>query len=166
MLLLFDHICQKWQQCYYTLGARSYCIPGIELADSLARKGSVTPFVVLEPAIGISKDCIKTTVFKILREQQYQEWLDSSGHRQAKEHNSGCSSKRAKELIGLRRNSQRNMVELLTGYCRFNGHLSIIKVVIDPLCMACKYEEETASHGLCSCEAYAAYRFESELTFD
>lgn len=55
-------------------------ILGNELADSLARKGLFTPFIRPKLAIGISKDCkLRTTVFKILRGQHYEEWLDSNG---------------------------------------------------------------------------------------
>lgn len=50
-------------------------ILGNELTDSLVRKGSVTQFIGLKSTIDISKDCIRITAFRILREQQYQEWL-------------------------------------------------------------------------------------------
>lgn len=51
------------------------------------------------------------------------------------------------------------MMELLTGHCRPNGHLRIMKAVNDPLCRSCNNEEETTLHALCSSEVYAKYRF-------
>ena len=67
-------------------------IQGNEVADKLARIGSSTPFTGPEPAIGISSNLIRNTVFDIFRKKQYLNWLSSKGQRQAKELNQGCPS--------------------------------------------------------------------------
>ena len=135
-------------------------VHGNEVADELARNGSSVPFVGPEPAIGISSNLIRNTVFDLFRDKQYLNWLNSKGQRQAKELNQGCPSARHKELLKLNRNGVRKVVGLLTGHCPLRRHLTIMGVKNDPICRGCYGSEETAVHVLCECEAYSAYRFE------
>ena len=135
-------------------------IPGNEMADELARNGSNTPFVGPEPAVGVSAELIRSTIYGIFRKLQCKNWRDIKGQRQAKELNRGCPSARHKELFRLNKTGIRRVVGLLTGHCTLKRHLSIMGVIKDPVCRGCGYNDETATHILCECEAFSAHRFE------
>ena len=74
-------------------------IQGNEAADELAKNGSTIPFAGPEPAIEISSNLIRNTVFDIFRKKQYLNWFSCKGQRQAKELNQGYPNARQKELF-------------------------------------------------------------------
>jgi len=45
------------------------------------------------------------------------------------------------------------------GVTALNRHLSVMKIQIDPLCPACREEEETSYHLLAKCCAYTVSRY-------
>ena len=95
---LFCQLCES--NCvalYWVLGHSS--IQENEVADQLAGNGSSIQFIGPEPAIGISSNLIRSTVFDIFRRKQYLNWLSNKGQRQAKELNQSCLSARNKEYF-------------------------------------------------------------------
>ena len=54
-------------------------IRGNEAVDELTRNASYILFAGLEPAVGISSNIIRNTVFDIFRKKQYLYWLNIKG---------------------------------------------------------------------------------------
>jgi len=52
------------------------------------------------------------------------------------------------------------LCSILTGHCKLNKHLTVMKLSNDPICPACLEEEETASHVMLECPAFASLRGE------
>ena len=63
--------------------------------------------------------------------------------------------KRTLFLLGLSRERLRNMIELLTGHCRFGRHASRLGLSHNDYCRICHdiEEEESITHLLCGCPA-------------
>ncbi|PNF22726.1 hypothetical protein B7P43_G07139 [Cryptotermes secundus] len=133
-------------------------IAGNEIADRLAKIGAQHPFTGPEPACGISIGVATKAIRDWTNMNHKKCWRSLTGLRQAKGLIGGPSTERAKELLKLNRNQLRWVVELLTGYCHFKGHLFKLGLSDSPTCERCQEENETATHILYECEALAYLR--------
>jgi hypothetical protein len=134
-------------------------IRGNEVADELAREGSVHHFVGQEPALGVSRQSIKKKIQCWLDKQHMALWQGLAGtQRQARELISGPCIAAKTRLLSFNRTQSKVVIGLLTGHNTFRRHLHIMGLSDSPLCRKCGAEEETSAHVLCECEALATLR--------
>jgi hypothetical protein len=69
------------------------------------------------------------------------------------------SAKRTKDLLKLKRDQLRWVVEFFAGHCNLKGHNFKLGLTDDHICERCLEEDESATHILCDCEAVAHIRF-------
>lgn len=159
-----------WECCerLNELGSRNevslYWVPGHrdifgnDAADSLARKGSATPFNGPEPFCGINIRIALDAISKSCHEEWRQQWLTSRNCRQAKRLLGPPDAKRSIALLSLPRNQLRVMTAMLTGHCKLRRHLTIMGLGDDRRCRFCKSSDETPEHLITSCVAITANR--------
>jgi len=134
-------------------------VRGNEIADELARKGSTNHFVGPEPAVGVSRQCIRRKIQCWLDRQHLVRWRGLVGTiRQAQELISGPNITARTALMSFNRAQSRVVTGLLTGHNTLRRHLHIMGLLDSPLCRKCGAGEETSAHVLCECEALAALR--------
>jgi hypothetical protein len=132
---------------------------GNEIADGLARGGSVRSLLGPEPALGVSRSDIRRKLRCWLHRQHWAIWRDLADTlRRARELISGpCPGTRTK-LLTFNRNQSRVVTGLLTGHNTLRRHLHLMGLLDSPLCRKCGVRDETSAHILCECEALAALR--------
>jgi hypothetical protein len=134
-------------------------IRGNEIADELARVGSVHYFVGPEPVLGVSRQSIKKKIQCWLDKQQITLWHGLSGtQRQARELISVPRIAFRTRLLSFHRTQCRVIIGLLTGHNTLRRYLHIIGLSDSPLCRKCGAEDGTSAHVLCECEALATHR--------
>ncbi len=131
---------------------------GNEIADSLAKEGSLLPFLGPEPAIGISSLSARHSIVQWSHVEHCVQWGLITSCRQAREFLDKPTKALSKELLALSRALLRQYIAVMTGHNTLNYHLSNIGVAYDSLCLLCGEEEETSYHFLCECEAFAGLR--------
>jgi hypothetical protein len=147
----------------YTVGL--YWVPGHarvqgnEIADKLARDGSVQRFVGPEPFLGVSRQNIRKKIKCWMENQHLVLWHGPcSTQRQARELTSGPDLATRAQLLSFNRTLSRVVIGLLTGHNTLRSHLCIMGLRNNPTCKKCGIEEETSVHILCECEALALLR--------
>jgi len=133
-------------------------VPGNEVADELARRGSSSEFVGPEPAVGRHAGLIKSLVRDRTKRLHQERWDSLATCRQSKEFLVGCNAKNTKFLLSLSREKLRWLVGILTGHNSLRYHLSKMSIVSDPTCRGCGLEPETARHFICTCPALKRLR--------
>ena len=93
------------------------------------------------------------------REEHRKAWWEEKRFRQTKEAVGWAPNALKKRLLSLDRESIRNLVQLITGHSRLEGHRWRSDTTVeDPICAQCCLEVETPQHFMGDCEAYAAIR--------
>jgi len=132
---------------------------GNEIADGVARGGSVMGFLGPEPALGASRREIQKRLSRCLFNQHWDRWrgLDDTP-RQAREFISGPSPGAKEKFLSFNRIHARAVTGLLTGHNTLRIH-HLLGLANSPTCRRCGIEEETSAHILCECEALASSRY-------
>jgi hypothetical protein len=134
-------------------------VKGSEIADKLARRGSVQQFVGLEPFLGVSRQTIRRNMKRWMEKQHLALWGGPcSTQRQARELISGPYLATGARLLSFNRTQSRVVIGLLTGRNTLRRHLHIMVPSDNPICKKCGTEKETSVHILCECEALASLR--------
>lgn len=133
-------------------------IAGNERADKLARKGSETPLLGPEPAIGITGCQVKAEIAGWVEGQHRILFRATPGMRQTKALIDGPDVKITDQLLRLSRQDLRVAVGVLTGHCTLRKHMHTLGKVGDSGCRRCGGDEETPIHVLCDCPALAGKR--------
>jgi hypothetical protein len=128
-------------------------IKGNEIADQLAKMGSLHPFIGPEPACGISGRVAGWAIRDWVDREHHKHWQSTLGQKHVKVFKDEPSTERTTKLLKLSRVQIRYMTGLLTGHCHLRGHLFKLGKVNNPICRRCYPETETASHVLCDCKA-------------
>ena len=90
---------------------------GNEIADKLARSGSVQRFVGPEPFLGVSRQTIRRKIKRWMEKQLLALWLvQCSTQRQARELNSNPNLATGARLLSFNRTQSRVVIGLLTGH--------------------------------------------------
>jgi hypothetical protein len=133
-------------------------IRGNEIADELAREGSAHHFVGPEPAVGVSRQCIRSKIQCWMNRQHLVQWRGLVGTmRQAQGLISGPNTAARTALMSFNSVQSRVVIGLLTGHNTLRRRLHIMGLLGSPLCR--KWAgEETSAHVLCECEALATLR--------
>lgn len=123
---------------------------GNEIADELARKGSETPLIGPEPALGISRSYRRTTIQTRMNNLHTLKWESLDTCRQAKSIFSKPNKSDSIFLINTGKRKLRKLVNILIGHC-FRNHLHKIRAIDSPLCRGCNMDNETLEHYFCHC---------------
>ena len=132
-------------------------VRGNEIANELARDGSVLRFVGPELALRVSRQDTQRRIRHWLDNQHWAWWqgLDDT-QRQARELISGrCLGVKAR-LLSFNRIQSWVVTGLLTGHNTLRRHLRLLGWSDSPLCRRRGTEDETSAHIFCECEALAS----------
>jgi hypothetical protein len=131
----------------------------MKLVDELAREGSAHHFVGPEPAVGVSRQRIRSKIQCWLERQHLVQRRGLAGTmRQTQGLITGTNTAARTALMSFNRAQSRVIIGLLTGHNTLRRHLHIMGLVDSPLCRKCGAVEETSAHVLCECEALATLR--------
>jgi hypothetical protein len=135
-------------------------VRGNEIADKLARSGSVQQFAGPESWLGVSSKNIRRKTKRWMQKQHLVLWHGPcSTQRQAWELISGPNLATGVVLLSFNRTQSRVVIDLLTGQNTLRRYLYIMGLSNNTTCRKCGTEEETSSHILCECEASASLRY-------
>ena len=110
-------------------------------------------FPALSATIVSPQNRVNSEMRKWIKQQQWLEWDQLKGCRQARTFMEGPGSHNRNQVISLKRNELRKICSLLTGHGSFNKHLVVLRVTTDSKCRYCGALEEDAEHILCMCPA-------------
>jgi hypothetical protein len=134
-------------------------VRGNEIANKLARIGSVQWFVGPEPLFGVSRQNIRK-MKRWMEKQHLALWHGPFCIQgQAQELISGHNWATGARLLSFNRTQSRVVMGLLTGNNTLRRHLYVMELSNNPTCRKCGTEEETSVHILCECEALASLRY-------
>jgi hypothetical protein len=106
------------------LGPWACGVRGKEIADKLARDGSVQKFVGLEPSLGLFKQSVRSKIRRWLDNQHWPRWrVLGSTHRQARELILGPSPSAKSRLLTFNRTQSSVVIGLLTAHNTLRIHL-------------------------------------------
>jgi len=118
-----------------------------EIADKLARDGSVQRFVGPEPFLGVSRENIRRKMKSRMEKQHLARWRGlGSIQRQARELISGLNPAAKTRLLSFDRTQSRVVIGLLTGHNTLRRHLYRMGLSNNPTCRKCGTGEETSIH--------------------
>ena len=134
-------------------------LEGNEAADLLAKKGTELELMGPGPTLPMGRASLRATVDKAADERNKQRWRALRSGRQSKEAlGSELDRVPSKKILNLTRPRLRNLIGMLTGHCRLDRHLHLMKYAEDATCKACGAAEETPDHFLARCPAYCLKR--------
>ncbi|XP_035715971.1 uncharacterized protein LOC118439058 [Folsomia candida] len=132
---------------------------GNEVADLLAKDGTLTGYLGPQPSIPLSRSTVISSIVNWARLQHTKSWESSKGCLTSKAFLSAPSSGLSSKLLTLNRKNLRSVTQTLTGHCTLNGHLRTMGLVDEAMCL-CGRGPETVFHFLGSCDKYCALRSE------
>jgi ribonuclease HI len=131
-------------------------IPGNEVADQLAVKGSKSDYIGCLPSTPTPRAQTLGELKEWARRRHVVEWLAHTDCRQSRELLGAPSARKARDLLKLTRYQMRTMTGVLMGHNTLNRHLFIMRRTQSPTCELCAEDkEETSRHFLCECPALA-----------
>ena len=130
---------------------------GNEIADNLARDGSVQKFVGPEPSFGVSRQNIRRKIKFWMDNKHLPRWRGlGSIQRQARELISGPSPAAKTRLSSFDRIKSAVVIGLLTGRNTLRRHILLMELTNILLCRRCGAEDENSAQILCGCGALAS----------
>ena len=149
--------------------------PGNELADLLAKKGTIiTPPPGFPPNnhpnniyTPYPKSYIKNIINQAINKKWNRKWIGSPEYNQTKIFFPTLSPMKSLSLLRLDRDSFGQATRWLTGHCFLNRHNSLLDPIkySNPTCRLCEMADETPSHIICDCEALGHLRHYHFLEF-
>ena len=133
-------------------------ILGNEEADTLAKKGTEMIMNGPSPFCGIPIEIAKTRIKEWLRLKTVDEWYKRIDARHSRSFINKPSFERTFNLLKKTRHEVRLLTAYLTGHGPFKHHLKRMGLTENSTCRFCDFDEETAEHILCECEALAHKR--------
>jgi hypothetical protein len=113
-------------------------VRGNETVDRLARSGSASGFVGLEPALGVSKRDLSSMIGRWLMNQHQRRWRDiGPSQQQARELISRPNRGTRAKFLSLNREQSRVVTGLLTRHNTLCRHLHLMGLRDSPLCRKC-----------------------------
>ena len=125
-------------------------ILGNELADKLAKSGSLPNDHNRTVRLPVSNSSIMKEVKTWLTQQHLKHWESCTSYRQARQAMPTPCNKVANYLISLHRNDLREMCMAITGHGFFQRHIAL-QTGSTPTCPFCGIGEETADHHVTFC---------------
>jgi ribonuclease HI len=134
-------------------------IQGNEIADGLARGGTVLRFLGPEPALGVSRRDIQKRLSRWLVNQHSARLRGlSDTQRQARVLILGPRLGAKAKFLFFNRTQSRVLIGLLTVHKTLRRHLNLLGLLDRPSCWRCGVKEETLANILCECETLASLR--------
>lgn len=133
-------------------------VEGNEEANTLAKKGSGSPFIGPEPFCGIGKNTYIAELKKMEDDLRARLWDDLPGLRHSKIFLGNFNPKNSKALVNLSKTKLRILTGFMTGHCHLREHRRKLLLERSSECRFCGEEEETPEHLLTVCEAVARSR--------
>jgi hypothetical protein len=129
-------------------GYRSMIGFGIEIADKLAREGTVKQFVGPEPALGISRQKIRN-IKRWMDNQDMAMWRGLNNQRQTRKLISDHNPTANTRLLSFHKTQSRAVAGLLIGPNTLRRSVHLMRLTNSPLHRRCGAEEEISFHVLC-----------------
>lgn len=133
-------------------------VEGNEVADELARSGSNQRFYGPEPCLGIAKATVYRAIAVRTQELASSKWQNLATCRQTKIFFPLWNDKRKHYLMKLCKPRLRSAIRAITGHCRLNKHMTVMRLSVDPTCPWCAGIEESAMHTILECRNFADLR--------
>lgn len=141
---------------------------GNELADELARQGSLSKFCGPEPVLPVSMRTCKLAVSRWADGEMERKWIARNDCRISRLNIYRTSKSQAKRFLGLCRWSLRGVIQVITGHGNIGKHRHIMGMANSPTCQMClSGDDETVEHFVCDCPRYRQTRiniFDEEPT--
>ena len=135
-------------------------VPGNEMADSLARRGSSLAYFGPEPAIGVPPKAVRRHIDAAMARLHGQTWENNPGCRGTKRFAPLPRKKVSTHLLALRRDTLRQVIGVITGHFFFNRHLALLGLVEEAACEVCGEQLDTATHFVGDCPGYDLLRLQ------
>ena len=132
-------------------------LTGNELADQQAKSGSITPFTGPQPSIPIPISLAKRSIAMTVRKNHKAHWISRQDCRQSKMFCKEPKKARTQELLRLKRQEVRGVIQIMSGHANLARHRHICKKATSPIC-ECGQAEETAFHYVADCQIYGPAR--------
>ena len=133
---------------------------GNEVADRLAKRGTIMEQMGPEPIIPNSNSVLKQQLKEWEADQHSKEWNNREDCRQTKLMIPTKNKKWEKEIINSSRKNIRTITQIVTGHANLKRHRYLMGLEVDPICDKCQEEEETMEHLLTKCPAFSKERDE------
>ena len=133
--------------------------PGNERADTLAKRGTKKR-LIRERTLPLPVCAIKEEIYRWEKEAHRKTWRQKefvNGKTFCRQTRMFLPEPNPKLWKKVRKHSTRNikiLTQLITGHCTLNRHLEVMKIIDDSECQNCGYDDETAEHFLCHCDAF------------
>jgi hypothetical protein len=132
---------------------------GNEIADKLARDGSVQRFVGPEPSFRVSKQNIRKKIKCWIDNKHLARWRGlGNTQRYARELISGPSPAAKTRHLSFDKITSRAVIGLIAGYNTLRRRIHLMRLTNILLCRRCGAEDENSAHILGECEALASLR--------
>ena len=134
-------------------------IPGNEVADFLAKKGSTLgEGHLIEMRVPLIK--VKRDIEKFYYNKWSQSWQSWEHARQTKRWFKRPDPNKSKKLMGLNRENLSLIIQFLTGHNKLKRHKNLQANIVDPnSCRLCLEEEESSYHVMAECPATQVFRW-------
>jgi len=134
---------------------------GNELADDLAKKGSMDPLLQGHDIPDKSKALLFTQIRQGFKNAWKKEWENRQDCRQTKQWFPTIDATASASLLGQNRAVLSRMVQLLTGHSFLRDHQAKMVKSTELECRLCLEEDETSFHIIALCPALAKQRLHS-----
>ena len=135
--------------------------PGNEIADQLAKEGSMNPLRRPERPITVPASYWKAAIKEIIERQWSERFQGHIDLRQSKLWFAEVDRNKSKQLLKLSRHELGQAIQVLTGHAHLRYHDHKVDKKVSPICRLCGEEDETASHLVTECDALNRGRFDS-----
>ena len=124
---------------------------GNEVVDMIAKEGADDLFIGPEPYCGVPWCSLKSCLNEWLNEERQKYFLKTKGLKHSKRFIRNVDSKRAQNVLNLRRNDVRLVTAAFTGRYLLNDYLFKAGLSQSDKCRFCNVVKETMEHVLCEC---------------
>ena len=131
---------------------------GNEIADTLAKSGSLSKIQGPEPFVQVPYVSCKNEIKEWSIKQWKQSWFQRKDCLRTKEHVGWATAQLCKRILNLNRYQLNQVMQILTGHCNLQRHKKTTNKSTCSICPKCNLEEETPDHFVGRCSKYQDVR--------